>query len=404
MPSTKTRRKAARRNTNSPRRTPPNGPTAARTAAINSNSKRIRYAVVGLGHLAQIAVLPAFAHARENSEVVALVSGDATKLKKVAARYKIKHAYSYETFHELLSSELIDALYIVLPNSMHRAYAIAAAQAGVHVICEKPMAVTAEDCRGMIQAADDAKTKLMIAYRLHFEEANLDVQKVAHSGEIGDLKYFDSLFSLQVAPGNIRTKRELGGGTLYDIGVYCINAARAVFRSEPEEVFAFAAQPGKGRFAEIEESVSATLRFPGERLATFTCSFGAADVSTYDITGSLGRIHVEPAYEYAEGLKYELTAGETTTKHSFPKRDQFAAELIYFSNCILNNKQPEPSGEEGLADIRIVEALYKSIDSGKPVKLDHFEKSKRPEPSQEIHKPPVKKPEDLVKVAAPTRS
>ena len=395
MPSHKTPSKKTRPSSRIPRsRTSPGASTSA--------AKKVRYAVVGLGHLAQIAVIPAFAHAKENSELVALVSGDPTKLKKVAAKYKVQQTYSYETFHECLSSGQVDALYIVLPNTMHRPYAIAAAQAGVHVICEKPMAVTAADCRAMIQTAEDTKTKLMIACRLHFEEANLEAQKIAHSGEIGDLKYFNSLFSLQVAPGNIRTKRDLGGGTLYDIGVYCINAARSVFRDEPEEVFAFAAQPGKGRFSEIEESVSATLRFPGDRLASFTCSFGASDVSTYDIVGSLGRIHLDPAYEYAEGLKYELNVADLTRKRTFSKRDQFAAELVYFSNCILKNQTPEPSGEEGLADIRIVEALYKSIDSGKPVKLDHFEKSTHPAISQEIRKPPVTKPQ-LVKVAAPSR-
>src|SRR6266850_617497 len=134
--------------------------------------KKIRYAVVGLGYIAQNAVLPAFAHAR-NSELTALVSDNPTKLKKLSKKYSVPRTYSYEEYSECLESGEVDAVYIALPNHMHRAYTEAAAQAGVHVLCEKPMAVTEEDCQAMIAVAEKKKIKLMIAYRLHFEEANL---------------------------------------------------------------------------------------------------------------------------------------------------------------------------------------------------------------------------------------
>jgi glucose-fructose oxidoreductase len=182
---------------------------------------KIRYAVVGLGHIVQAAVLPAFAHANRNSVLVSLVSDDAAKRREIAKKYKVDQAYSYEEYERCL--EGVDAVYIGLPNSMHAEFTIRAARAGVHVLCEKPMAVTVQECRRMISACDSHRVKLMIAYRLHFEEINLKVIDLIRRGRIGEPKFFSSSFSMTVRPGNIRTQDELGGGTLYDIGVYCLN-------------------------------------------------------------------------------------------------------------------------------------------------------------------------------------
>src|SRR5262249_37099296 len=158
-----------------------------------------------------------------------------------------------------------------------------AAAAGVHVICEKPMAVTSVECERMIEACDEARVKLMIAYRLHFEAANLAAVELLSSGELGEPRYFSSVFSQQVAPGNTRTTASHGGAPLLDVGIYCINAARYLFRAEPTDVVAAAAtRAGDGRFRDVEEQVAALLRFPGERLASFTCSFGAAEANAYD--------------------------------------------------------------------------------------------------------------------------
>src|SRR6185295_17070794 len=128
----------------------------------------IRYAIVGLGHIAQVAVLPAFAHAQRNSRVVALVSDDGTKRRELSRRYGIEAAYSYREYEDCLQQ--VDAVYIALPNSLHAEYTIRAAAAGVHVLCEKPMAVTQDECKRMIAACREHCVKLMIAYRLHFEE------------------------------------------------------------------------------------------------------------------------------------------------------------------------------------------------------------------------------------------
>src|SRR5712671_701158 len=217
------------------------------------------YAVVGLGHIAQVAVLPAFTHARRNSRLAAIVSGDRTKRREIATRYRLDRAFGYDEFDECLQS--VDAVYIALPNSMHADYTVRAARAGVHVLCEKPMAVTAAECRQMIAACRRAKVKLMIAYRLHFETLNLSAIDLARSGRLGELKFFNSSFSMTVRRGDIRTKRSCGGGTLYDIGVYCINAARNLFRAEPTQVSATSINSGLATLAEIDETTAATLRF-----------------------------------------------------------------------------------------------------------------------------------------------
>jgi predicted dehydrogenase len=355
----------------------------------------VRYAVVGLGHIAQVAVLPAFRHARRNSRVVALVSDDRAKLRAMSKQHRIDLTYSYKQFDACL--EQVDAVYIALPNSLHAEYTVRAARAGVHVLCEKPMAVTADECEQMIDACEEHRVKLMIAYRLHFEEINLKAVDLVRRGRIGEPKFFNSSFSMTVRQNDIRTKKSLGGGTLYDIGVYCINAARYLFRAEPKEVMAISVNSGVAKFREIDESTGALLRFDGERIATFVTSFNAADLGSYHIVGTKGQLHVDPAYEYAESLAYELTVNGKTTRKRIGKRDQFAPELLYFSDCILNDRMPEPSGEEGLQDVRIVQALYESAETGKAVAIPPFEKSKRPTGRQQIKRSGLKKPK-LVKV------
>ena len=362
--------------------------------------RTIRYAVVGLGHIAQVAVLPAFSHARRNSQLVAVVSGDRTKRREMTKRYKLDHTFTYEQFDECL--RVVDAVYIALPNSMHAEYTIRAARAGVHVLCEKPMAVTAAECRRMISACRAARVKLMIAYRLHFETINLAALELARRGRLGELKYFNSSFSMTVRRGDIRTQRAYGGGTLYDIGVYCINAARNLFRSEPTQVSAVSVNSGLASLADIDETTSATLRFGGDRIATFVTSFNASDVASYRLVGTKGHVHVDPAYEYAEGLSYTVTIDGKKTRRAAGKRDQFAAELLYFSDCILEDRVPEPSGEEGLQDVRIVEALYRSAQSGRPVRLPPFAERHWPSPTQRITRPGVRKP-PLIKVQSASR-
>ena len=360
----------------------------------------VRYGVVGLGHIAQVAVLPAFTHASRNSRLVALVSDDATKLKTLSKKYGIEHTYRYKDFDACLRE--VDAVYIALPNSLHAEYTIRAARAGVHVLCEKPMAVTVDECEEMIEACRTNRVKLMIAYRLHFEDINLKAIDLVRQGRIGTPKFFNSSFAMTVNPDNIRTKHKLGGGTLYDIGIYCINAARYLFRGEPTEVAAISVNAGHPKLREIDESTGAVMRFDGERVATFVTSFNASDVASYRIVGTKGQLHVDPAYEYAEGLSYELTVNGKTTTARGGKHDQFAPELIYFSDCILDDRQPEPSGEEGLQDVRIIQALYESAERGEVIALPRADVGTRPSGRQRIVKPPVKKP-SLVKAKSASK-
>ncbi len=353
--------------------------------------RQVRYAVVGLGHIAQVAVLPAFGNSRRNSRLAALVSGDAVKLQELGRKYGVERRCAYDGYDALLRSGDIDAVYIALPNSLHCEYAVRAAQAGVHVLVEKPMAVTEEECERMARAARDAGVKLMVAYRLHFERANLEAIEVARSGRIGEPRLFSSTFSMRVVPGNIRVRSGMGGGVLYDIGIYCINAARGLFRDEPVEVRAVTS----GSIGDVEQSASCILRFPGERLAAFNCSFGAADVSEYRIVGTKGDLAVEPAYEYAMALQHRLTLDGEVKERRFAKRDQFAPELLYFSDCVLKNQDPEPSGDEGLADVRVIRALYRAAESGRPVELTPYEKRERQSLEQEIRRPPIEKPQTI---------
>src|SRR5881394_696954 len=329
--------------------------------------EKIRYAVVGLGHIAQTAVLPAFQHA-ENSELAALVTGSPDKVKQLSKRYGVK-AYAYKDMETAIERENVDAVYIATPNSLHREHTERAARAGSHVLCEKPMAASERDCEAMIEVIKQNKVKLMIAYRLHFHDANLHAVEISRSGKLGEVRCFDSLFGLQVHGENIRLQKDLGGGTLFDIGIYCINAARYLFRDEPAEVVSLTANNGERRFAEIEEMTGVVMRFPHERFAMFTCSFGSTDVSYYDLVGTKGHVRLENAYEYQGELKCVTTIGEKKTEKIFKPGDQFAPELIYFSDCIIHDRAPEPSGSEGLADVRVINAIYESAEIGRAVRI-----------------------------------
>lgn len=367
---------------------------------MKKSKKRIRYAVVGLGHIAQVAVLPAFAHAG-NSEIGALVSSDPEKQKKLSRKYGAP-SFHYDDLEQAIRDEEIDAAYIALPNTQHREYTERAAAAGVHVLCEKPMAANEADCRAMIAACEKARVHLMLAYRLHFNDATLRAIKIAKSGKLGELRYFSSVFGMQVAAPNIRVKAKDGGGPLYDLGVYCVNAARYLFSSEPTEALGFTASNSDPRFKETEEMASALLRFPGNRLAAFTCSFGSADNGVIELVGTKGTLRLDPGYSYQQKMTMRLTVSGKVKKKTFPKGDQFAPELVYFSNCIRKGEKPEPDGNEGLADVRILNAIFKAADTGRAVKIETVRPQKMITPSQEITRPPVKKAR-LVNVKPPSK-
>jgi glucose-fructose oxidoreductase len=361
-------------------------------------SKRIRYAVVGLGYIAQIAVLPAFAHARRNSALTAIVSGDAKKLSRLGDKYRVPIRATYDDLDRVLAE--VDAVYIASPNSLHAPHTIRAAERGVHVLCEKPLALTVDECARMMDACRRAGVKLMTAYRLHFEPLMLEVLATIRANRIGPVRFVSSTFSMHATLGGIRTRPETGGGTLYDLGVYCINAARMIYGEEPVAVSAFSADGARAGMPGVDDATTAILKFSEGRLATFTTSFAAADTASLHIVGVAGNIHMDPAYEYAEPLRYTLRTKDRTIKRRGRKRDQFAAELLYFSDCVQNDREPEPSGEEGTRDVRIVNALYESSRTGRVVELLPVVEKPAPREEQAIDRPPVSKP-GLVNVQEP---
>jgi len=362
------------------------------------SARPVRFAVVGLGHIAQAAVLPAFRHARPHVELTALVSDTPAKLKQLGRRYGVKHLSSYDDARDLFSSGVIDAVYIALPNTLHAAWTIRAADAGLHVLCEKPLATTVHDCERMIEACERNGVQLMTAYRLHFERCNLQVAAIVRKKTIGEARYFDAQFSMQVKAGNIRLKRELGGGPEWDIGIYCQNAARAVFADEPTQVWATATNSGDRRFSEVPETVHVIMKFPKERIANFVCSFGAADRSRYEIVGTKGSVVVDPAFDYAEKLSYELTIGEKKKRVKFSKSDQFAPELVHFAKCVRAGKAPEPSGTEGLIDVAIIDSIHRSLGTGGWAVVEAPQKRRRPSLRQEMRRPAVPREPKLVQV------
>ena len=370
----------------------------------SEQNKVLRFAVVGQGHFAQSAVLPAF-DAADNCDLVALFSDDPTKLDELKEKYDVEYALGYEQYDEFLRTGAVDAVYIALPNHLHCEYTERAAAAGIHVLCEKPMAVNSAECERMIAACDEAGVKLMVAYRLHFEEANMSAVELLAGGKLGNPRYFTSAFSQQVSEGNIRTNApDKGGGPVWDIGVYCINAARYLFRSEPTEVMAFSAtDKGDPRFQDIDEQVSVMMRFPQERLASFTCGFGAVKEGFYDVVCAEGRLRLDPAYPHTEALRQEITLPNGKSKvNKFKKRDQVAAELVYFADCVSKNQNPEPSGQEGLADVRVIEAIHESVATHRPVPVRAVEKTERPSMNQERREPAHGDP-DTVNVQSPSR-
>lgn len=255
---------------------------------------RLRYAIVGLGHLSQVAILPAFRHVKRCNLAV-VFSDDAKKRKTLARKYEVP-AYGYDDLEDALKKERVDVAYLVVPNTLHREFTERVAGAGVHVLCEKPMAATEEDCEAMMRACQKAGVKLMVAYRLHFAPAHLAAVELARSDKLGALRIFQSTYTMQVKAGNIRTKGKLGGGPLLDIGIYSLNAARYLFGAEPLEVSAWTATRKDPRFEEIEEMVSALLRFPDDQLASITCSFGAQDLSEFRLIGTKGLLKMDSAF------------------------------------------------------------------------------------------------------------
>ncbi len=332
-------------------------------AAEGRNGRKIGYAVVGLGYYATRQIMPNFAGC-EHSRLVALVSGTPAKLEQYGAQYGIPktHRYSYAQFDSLRDNPDIDAVYIVLPNSLHAEYSIRAAQAGKHVLCEKPMATSAAECQAMIAACSKAGKKLMIGYRSRFEPYNRLAIELARGGHVGPTRLITAEHGFPIQPGQWRLDKPLsGGGSMMDIGIYSLNAARYLTGEEPVEVSAVeSTDRSDPRFATVEDRISFVLRFPSGIQANCISSYSSAH-NGYRVIGTQGWIGMEPATPYT-GQTMTIRKDSVTAPRTLPPptRNQFAAQLDHLSECVQSGATPIVSGEEGLADMRIIEAIYRS--------------------------------------------
>lgn len=360
------------------------------------DDRRIRYAVVGAGWISQAGFMPGV-RATGNSVLAALVTGDSTKAEQLGRRYGIERFYHYDAYLAALDSRGFDAIYLALPNDQHRRYAVPALERGIHVLLEKPMATSEEECRAINEAARRGRASLMIAYRLHFEPGTLEALRIAQSGALGRVALFSSTFTQPVDAGNHRAQNGFWSGPVPDMGTYPINAVRNLFRAEPVEVMAWGTDTlGFG----FHDTVSVTLRFPEDRLAQFTVAYGLTDADEYRVVGEGGTLRVSPGYTLSDGLRHALTLDGSTVETAFRAVDQFAGQTAYFSDCILENRAPEPDGEEGLLDVRVLCAIERALATGRSQELSPAYRSKRPLGDQRSDFPPAAKP-DLIHAAPP---
>ena len=328
---------------------------------------KIRYAVVGAGWISQGAFMPGVGQT-SNSVLVAVVTSDPGKIEGLGDLYGTT-GYAYEDYATLLASGTIDAVYIATPNFRHREFAEPALQAGIHVLLEKPMEASLQDAEAIEAAAKASGAKLMIAYRLHCEPGTLAIVDAVRRGAIGRPRYFTSTFSQTVKATNHRATSGYWAGPVPDMGAYPINAVRNFFEAEPISVMAFGSRTD--RELGCEDTVSITLKFTEGRQASFTLSYSAASIDRFHLAGTVGIIEARPAFGFGEetATNFRLIKDGKTTEHTHPVVDQFGGETQYFSDCILEDRDPEPDGEEGLLDMIVLAAIERSLETGLPQDL-----------------------------------
>ena len=347
--------------------------TLPRGARAAEPGRKLGYAILGLGYYATKIIMPRFAEC-ERSRLVALVSGTPEKLKTFGEQYGIpeSHRYSYGTFDRIAQNPDVDIVYVITPNSLHRTFTERAAKAGKHVMCEKPMATSVADCQAMIAACQKAGRKLMIGYRSRFQAHNIEAIKLIRDGAVGPVRHISTDHGFTIGdPTQWRLNKALaGGGSLMDIGIYSLNAARYLTGEEPVAVNAIeSTDRSNPRFKEVEDIINFQLLFPSG--ATAQCgSAYTANFNRYRITGPKGFIEIDPATSYQGQAMRVALGGPPTPREPAPQpTNQFSAQLDHLSECILANREPIVSGEEGLKDLRVIEAIYRAAREGRTVKL-----------------------------------
>jgi predicted dehydrogenase len=329
------------------------------------DQRKIGYCMVGLGRISLQHFMPGCRQS-QSSRVTALVSGHRDKAEKYAAEYNIpaKNIYNYDNYEQIAQNPDIDAVYIALPNSMHAEYTIRAAKAGKHVLCEKPMATSLKDSQAMIDACRAANKKLMIAYRCQYEHVNLRAIELIRTGKLGKIQAIESANGFYENVGEWRLNGKLaGGGPLMDVGVYSLNAARFLTGEEPVEFQAYSSVIDKdGRFNDVEENLSWTMRFTSGVVASCNTTYGANMPGFVRIHGSNGMMHLEPAFSYEDIRLQAHIKGEPAIDETDPAKDpaQFAREADHFAECIFENKEPKTNGEEGQRDMQYISRIYQA--------------------------------------------
>ncbi|WP_261664980.1 Gfo/Idh/MocA family protein [Deinococcus sp. Marseille-Q6407] len=351
-------------------------PQTSSTASTHARPDgRIGYAIVGVGQLTQDELIPSIRES-DQAYLAALVTSAEDKAEAFEiSPLRPEDIYAYEDFEQLADRGDIQAVYIVLPNALHREYVERAARMGKHVLCEKPLASTPEDAKAMVQSCREAGVLLMTAYRCQYTPHHWAVRDAVQRGELGPVRLLNSVHShVEDDPEAWRLQQEMaGGGPLPDIGLYSLNTVRFVLGQEPLWVEAALEQPqdvgDDPRFQEVERSISFRLGFAGGVLADCQASYAALDVNTFRVLGELGHAALDPAFQYND-LDLTLTTQRGQQQPDFPEYDQFTLEMDHFAQCIRSGAQPWTPGEEGVQDQRLMAAIYESARQGRRVELD----------------------------------
>ncbi len=357
------------------------------------HARRMGIAVVGLGRLALTQILPGFAQAR-HVRVTALVSGERDKARVIAAQYGVPehNLYDYANFDALKNNPDVDVVYIVLPNAMHMEYTVRAAQAGKHVLCEKPMATSSADAQRMVDACRQASRKLMIAYRCQYLPEYRELIRLVREKTYGELRLIEASNGQDNASnGQWRLNRAMaGGGSLPDVGLYCLNAARFITGEEPVEISARITQPKNDpRFREIEDICAFTLRFPSGVLASCSSGYSYHENRFLRLMATEAAVGLDPAFSY-DNLTMQISRREGMSgvleQRRWSPKNQFALEMDAFAEAIRADRVPLTPGEEGLADMRLIEAIYQAAAGGSVVRLQapaKLDATRGPPPAQE---------------------
>ncbi len=333
----------------------------------------VGYAVVGLGAISQQAVLPAFAHSKK-ARLAAVVSGDRDKAKRLAGQFQANAHFSYDEYAECLKNPDVEAVYVATPPGEHERYAVQAARTGKHVLCEKPLAATVPECRRMVRACQENAVQFMTGYRKYFEPGSVALKKLISGGELGRVDIIHAVFTEFRPAGDSSPdwlfKRKLsGGGPLMDIGIYCVNTSRWLVDEDPIQATAIQWSHDRKRFKEVEEGIAFRLNFRSGLVLQGTASWGSALASFVQVHGEKGWASLSPAFAFEEERRLTGKIASKWFEREFTAIDEFALELDAFADCIRENRKPEPDGEQGLRDIIILDAIYRSAKERRPVAI-----------------------------------